>query len=215
MTSSAASPSTDLRAVFFDFGGVVISSPFVELNQYETEHGIPLDFIRQVNATNTNDNAWARFERRETTIEEFDSEFAAESEAAGHRIPGADLIGLLEGEVRPAVVRAVATIKEAGYIVACLTNSTGTDHREEVLAVKATFDHVIDSNAVGTRKPEPEFFERSCKLAGVEPGEVVFLDDLGMNLKPARSMGMTTIKVHDEAQLLRDLGELLGLDLAS
>ncbi|MEZ5226774.1 MAG: HAD-IA family hydrolase [Acidimicrobiales bacterium] len=187
----------------------------MELNQYEADHGIPLDFIRQLNAKNTNDNAWARFERREISVEEFDAAFAAESEAAGHRIPGAELIGLLEGEIRPAVVEAVATIKNNGYIVACLTNSTGTDHREEVLAVKAMFDFVIDSNAVGTRKPEPEFFERSCELAGVQPAEVIFLDDLGMNLKPAREMGMTTIKVLDEAQLLRDLGELLDLDLGA
>ena len=201
------------RAVFFDFGGVIISSPFVDLNRYEEEHGIPRDFIRQVNSQSPNDNAWARMERNEITVGEFDRQFASESEAMGHRIPGGDLIPLLEGEIRPVMVGVVATVKAAGYIVACLTNSVGADRRGEVIAAKSHFDHVIDSSVVGTRKPEPDFYARSCEVIGVEPSEAVFLDDLGINLKPARKLGMTTIKVFSEEQAIADLEETLGLSL--
>lgn len=201
------------RAVFFDFGGVIISSPFVDLNRYEDERGIPRDFIRQVNSQNPNDNAWARKERNEITVDEFDHQFAAESEAMGHRIPGGDLIGLLEGEIRPVMLTVVDAVKAAGYIVSCLTNSTGTDHRSEVLDAKSRFDHVIDSSVVGARKPELDFYTRSCSVIGVEPNEAVFLDDLGINLKPARQLGMTTIKVFSEDQAITDLETTLGLSL--
>ena len=77
----------------------------------------------------------------------------------------------------------------------------------------ARFDLVLESSKVGVRKPEPGFYTLACERLGVEPAECVFLDDLGINLKPARQLGMTTIKVDDPAVALAELSTTLALDL--
>jgi putative hydrolase of the HAD superfamily len=203
-----------IRAVFWDFGGVILSSPFEAFNVYEADRGLPADFIRSVNATDPHSNAWARLERTELTADEFDAAFAAESERLGHRVPGADVLALLGGSVRPEMVDALDRVIDAGFVTACLTNNVvGGDPRPDVAAVMARFHHVVESSKVGVRKPEPRFYELACEAASVTPPECVFLDDLGVNLKPAAAMGMTTIKVVRPDQALRDLGEVLALDL--
>jgi putative hydrolase of the HAD superfamily len=203
-----------IRAVFWDFGGVILTSPFDAFNEYEQANGLPADFIRGVNTRDPDTNAWARFERREMSASEFDAAFAAESEALGHRVPGADVIGMLSGGVRPEMVRALDGVIAAGYLTACLTNNVESDSRPEVDAVMARFDHVIESSKVGCRKPELAFYELACATTGVDPIEVVFLDDLGINLKPAKAMGMTTIKVVDPEQAVADLERALDIKLA-
>jgi putative hydrolase of the HAD superfamily len=167
-----------------------------------------------VNATNPDDNAWAKIERREVTHDEFDELFAAESEALGHRVPGRDVIGMLYGSVRQEMVDALDRVIEAGYVTACLTNNFATDgHRAEIEAIMARFRHVIESSKIGVRKPEPQFYEMACDIAGVPPDQVVFLDDLGINLKPAKAMGMQTIKVLNAEQAITDLESALGIPL--
>jgi putative hydrolase of the HAD superfamily len=202
-------------AVFWDFGGVITTSPFEAFNRYESERGIPLDFIRGVNTHNPDDNAWAKIERREVSADEFDALFATESEALGHRIPGRDVLGCLYGSVRPEMLAALHAIRDSGRIQACLTNnvSTSTHDRPDVDEAMAIFAHVIESSKVGLRKPEPAFYELACTTAGVSPDRVVFLDDLGINLKPAAAMGMATIKVVDATRALTELGELLQMSL--
>lgn len=201
-----------LRAVLWDFGGVILSSPFEAFNRYEARHGLPRDFIRTVNATDPDTNAWARLERSELSGEEFDAAFATESARLGHRVPGADVLELLAGEIRPEMVAALDAVIAAGFRTACLTNNVvGGDPRPDVADVMQRFHEVVESSKVGVRKPEPRFYEIACDLLDVEPPECVFLDDLGVNLKPAAAMGMTTIKVIDPADALADLGCITGL----
>ena len=202
-----------IRAVFWDFGGVILTSPFDAFNAYELARGLPVDFIRSVNTRDPDTNAWARFERREISATDFDALFADESESHGHRVAGADLIEMLSGAVRPEMVRALDGVIAAGFVTACLTNNVESDARPEVEQVMARFHHVIESSKVGLRKPEVAFYELACSTAGVEPEEVVFLDDLGINLKPARAMGMTTIKVVSAEQAIADLESVLGIHL--
>ena len=76
----------------------------------------------------------------------------------------------------------------------------------------ALFEHVLESSREGMRKPQPEFYLLACERLGVDPARVVYLDDLGINLKPARALGMTTIKVVSEAQAIRDLGSTLSIE---
>lgn len=206
--------ATSVRAVFWDFGGVILSSPFEAFSEYERRNGLPADFIRTVNATNPDTNAWALVERREIDTDTFDRLFADESEALGNRIAGRDVLGMLSGAVRPEMVSALDHVIEAGYVTACLTNNVRSDHqRPEVDAVMARFDHVIESSMVGFRKPESQFYELACEMAGVPATSCVFLDDLGINLKPARAMGMTTIKVLTPEQAIGDLEHVLGVSL--
>ncbi len=208
-----------IRAVLWDFGGVILSSPFEAFNRYEAEHALPQDFIRSVNATNPDTNAWARLERSDIDSAEFDAAFAAESAALGHRIPGRDVLALLSGAVRPEMVAALDGVIDAGYRTACLTNNVlgGEigEQRADVAAVMSRFGHVVESSKVGVRKPEPRFYEIACELVDVEPTGCVFLDDLGVNLKPARQMGMTTIKVGDPAVAIAELEVVLGMTLTS
>ncbi len=202
------------KAVLWDFGGVIVSSPFEEFNRYEVERGLPADFIRSVNASNPHDNAWAKLERGEISAFEFDRQFADEAAALGHRVPGADILALLSGEVRPEMVALLDRVKAAGYKVACLTNNivdsdstvNWSPYRAEVMA---RFDVIVESSKVGIRKPEPRFYEIACERLGVAPDECVFLDDLGINLKPAAQMGMATIKVTSAKQAIAELVELL------
>lgn len=215
---SAAMP---IRAAFFDFGGVILSSPFEAFNGFEDRHGLPRDFIRTVNATNPDDNAWARFERNEVAFDEFCDRFEAECRAAGHEVSARDLMPLLAGEIRPAMVQAVRRCREEGLVTACLTNNwVGFSPRDREGAPPpeddplGLFDHLVESSKVGVRKPDPAFYALACEMAEVDPTEVVFLDDLGVNLKPAREMGMTTIKVVDAGRALADLEQVVGFSLA-
>jgi putative hydrolase of the HAD superfamily len=207
-----------IRAVLWDFGGVILSSPFEAFSRYEVAHGLPTDFIRGVNATDPHTNAWARLERSELTPAEFDAAFADESERLGHRVPGAHVLGLLSGDVRPEMVTALDRVREAGYRTACLTNNISGEHSsaeraDTISAIMARFDAVVESSKVGVRKPEPRFYEIACELIDVEPAQCVFLDDLGINLKPAAAMGMRTIKVLGAAQAIDDLEAILSIPL--
>ncbi len=205
---------TDLQAVIWDFGGVLTSSPFEAFTRYEVTNGLPKDFVRSVNAINIHDNAWAKLERSEVNAEEFDALFRQESKALGHEVPGRDILGLLSGDVRPAVVEALKICK-ANAKVGCITNnapvgkgagmSSDAAKAAKVADILSTFDHVIESSKLGIRKPDPRIYALMCEALDVDPAKCIYLDDLGINLKPARAMGMHTIKVLSEDQLLKDL----------
>jgi putative hydrolase of the HAD superfamily len=79
--------------------------------------------------------------------------------------------------------------------------------------VAGLFEFVLESSKVGVRKPEPAIYLMACERLGVRPEETVFLDDLGINLKPARALGMATIKVDDPDRALAELEEFTGLRL--
>lgn len=211
--------STDLQAVIWDFGGVLTSSPFEAFSRYEEANALPKDFVRSVNAVNIQENAWAKLERSEVTADEFDVLFRDESRALGHEVPGKDILGLLSGDVRPAVVNALKVCK-AHVKVGCITNnapigkgagmSSDASKAAQVAEIMTLFDHVIESSKLGIRKPDPRIYALMCEALDVDPAHCVYLDDLGINLKPARAMGMHTIKVLNEAQLLQDLKGATG-----
>jgi len=209
-----------IQAVLWDFGGVLTTSPFEAFNRFEREQGLPADFIRTINATNPETNAWARFESSQIDIDEFDRAFAEESEQAGHCVPGRSVIELLSGDIRPRMVKALQHCKSR-YRVACITNNVRSGQgpgmardsarADAVRAVMDLFDLVVESSVEGVRKPNPRIYEITCERLSVEPQRAVFLDDLGINLKPARELGMQTIKVTSEAQAIEELAGITGL----
>lgn len=212
------------EAVIFDFGGVITASPFEAFNRLEAERGLPRDFIRRVNATNPDSNAWALFERAEIDAATFDRLFAAEAAALGHDLDGASVLAVLSGAIRPAMVDALDRLKGAGYRLACITNNVPTGHgagmarsgdrRDAYEQVFARFEQVIESSKAGVRKPDPRIYLMMCERLGLAPAACVYLDDLGINCKPAAQLGMAAIKVTSAEQALRELGGLLGLALA-
>lgn len=208
-----------VEAVIFDFGGVITSSPFEAFAHYERVHGLPADIIRRTNALNHHDNAWARFERAEIDLDTFDALFAEESRALGAAVRGRDVVALLKGEIRREMVDALRRIK-AHCKTGCITNNLpanaigSTDGRALYVAeVMVLFDHVIESAKIGLRKPDPRIYAMMTDALEVDPARCVYLDDLGVNLKPARAMGMTTIKVTSAAQALAELAAATGLKL--
>jgi putative hydrolase of the HAD superfamily len=212
------------KAVIWDFGGVITSSPFDAFNRYEAARGLPHNIIRKVNATHPDHNAWAKFERSEIDAAAFDELFAAEAVALGHDIRGADVIALLAGNIRPRMVAALDSCKAAGFALGCITNNApvgkgaGMSRSDAAAAVMADamarFDHVIESSKAGIRKPDSRIYQMMCERLGVLPAACVYLDDLGINCKPAAALGMTAIKVNGEDQALDDLGRVLGMRFA-
>lgn len=207
------------RAVIWDFGGVFTTSPFEAFARYERERGLPEDTIRRINGANPLDNAWARFERAELDLDQFDEQFAREARALGHHVPGKDVIALLAGDVRPEMIVALRETRRR-YKTGCITNNVPSNqsgsrdgrafYASEIMGL---FDHVIESSKIGIRKPDPRVYEMMCEALGVEPRACVYLDDLGANLKPARAMGMTTIKVENGVQAVAELEHALGITL--
>jgi len=208
--------------VLWDFGGVMTESPFLAFRRFEKERGLPADFLRGINARNHDHNAWACFERSELSPDQFDEAFASETRSAGYEVRGLDVIDLLYGEVRPAMVAALKACKHH-FTNACLTNNVNagpgrgferdpgrTGEWKEVLEL---FDIVIESSRIGVRKPETRFFERACEQLGIVASQAVYLDDLGTNLRPARAMGMHTIKVEEPGIAIAELESVLGIRL--
>lgn len=210
------------NAVLWDFGGVILSSPFEAFNRYEAEIGLPRDFIRSLNARNPDTNAWARMERSEIDLDGFAALFEAEALEQGHRLSGHHVMKIISGDIRPEMVEALRRVKER-FRIACITNNMPTGHGpgmardparvQEIEAIMGLFEHVVESSKLGIRKPDPRIYQHACALLGVAPTDCVYLDDLGINLKPARALGMRTIKVDSAAQALAELETVLGIPL--
>ena len=208
-----------VEAVIFDFGGVLTTSPFEAFARFERERGLPADIIRRTNAANHLENAWAKFERAEVDIEAFDQLFADESRALGAEVRGKDVLPLLAGDLRPEMVEALKRIGE-NFKTGCITNNlpanaigSAAGRTLYIAEVMVLFDHVIESARIGLRKPDPRIYEMMVETLGVNPKNCIYLDDLGINLKPARAMGMTTIKVASGAQAIAELEAATGLKL--
>ena len=214
-----------ITAAIFDFGGVITASPFEAFNRLEAERGLPHDLVRRINAADPDSNAWALLERAEITRAEFDARFAAEAAALGHELRGADVLAVIAGVIRPGMVAALDTIRAAGFKLGCITNNVpgssgpamAADAKAEsrYASIFARFDHVIESAKAGVRKPDPRIYAMMCDALAVSPQDCVYLDDLGINCKPAAAMGMAAIKVTGEAQALKDLAVVLAIDLTA
>lgn len=217
-TSHANSP----RAVLWDFGGVILSSPFEAFRRYEREAGLPEDFIRALNARNPDANAWAKMERSEVSLDEFVALFEAEARAQGRKLDGWRVLQAISGDIRPQMVEALRRCK-AAFKVACITNNMkagdgpgmarSAEKAAAVAEVMTLFEHVVESSKLGFRKPDPRIYRHACDLLGVAPEQCIYLDDLGINLKPVRAMGMRTIKVGDPDAAIAELEAMVGIPL--
>lgn len=210
------------RAVLWDFGGVILSSPFEAFRIYEQEAGLPEDFIRRLNARNPDTNAWAKMERSEVSLEDFVALFEAEALEHGQQIDGWRVLRSISGDIRPQMVEALRRCRQA-FRVACITNNmrhgdgpgmARTPEKAKAVAeVMTLFEHVFESSRLGWRKPDPRIYRHACEMLGVEPAQCIYLDDLGINLKPARAMGMRTIKVGDPEVAIAELEAMVGIPL--
>ncbi len=204
-------------AVIFDLGGVVVSSPLHAIARYECKHGITEGFINRVVVDTGASGAWSRLERGELPIEQFYDEFDRDCERAGRSISARDMmVSIAEGAgPHPQMIAAIRTIREQGLRVAALTNNWISEEKRDKGAndLRPLFHVFVESSVVGLRKPDPRIYQHVCAELGVEPRAAVFLDDIGRNLKTARQLGMTTIKVDDPDRALAELEAALGFAL--
>jgi haloacid dehalogenase superfamily, subfamily IA, variant 3 with third motif having DD or ED len=200
------------KAIIWDFGGVITSSPFDAFNEFEEVNGLPKDIIRTINSENPDMNAWAQFESNSITIDQFDDLFLKEAKTKGFDIKGRDIIKLLKGSIRENMVSFLRELK-SNFKLGCITNNVKPSSEEntdnETKEAMSIFDHVIESSIVGIRKPNPEIYMMSCDALNVSPDQCIYLDDLGINLKPARELGMTTIKVIQPEDAIQEVRNLL------
>ena len=200
------------KAIIWDFGGVITSSPFEAFNEFEEANSLPNDIIRTINSENPDMNAWAQFESNSITIGQFNDLFLKEAKAKGFDIKGRDIIKLLKGSIRENMVSFLRELK-SDFKLGCITNNVKSSSQEntdnETEEVMSIFDHVIESSIVGIRKPNPEIYMMSCDALNVSPDQCIYLDDLGINLKPARELGMTTIKVMQPEDAIQEVRNLL------
>jgi putative hydrolase of the HAD superfamily len=212
--------SAQVSAVVFDLGGVITESPMHAFAAYESEAGLPEGLIRRLNATDPDTNAWARYERNELDVAGFTAAFEAEAAAAGFEVSAARVLEGLRGDLRPEMVAAVRRLKEAGLPIGLLSNNVAPMERTgELGELLALFDAIVESSTEGVRKPEPEIYGRALTRLSdavgrrIEAADCAYLDDLGINLKPARALGFRTIKVVEPAAALAELSELVGFPL--
>lgn len=215
-----------IRAVIFDYGGVFTTSPLINFAAYETERGLPRMFIGETIKANMENGAFSRFERGEIDVDAFDAGFAAETRSRGHEVPGRDVMAIMNMVPRADMIAAHRRLVAAGLKTGCITNNmpgTATLNMEqdaaaqaEVAALFDRFDHVIESVSAGIRKPEPRIYQMMCEALETPPEACVFIDDLGVNLKPARAMGMATVKapLGEMTPAIEELARLTGVNLS-
>jgi epoxide hydrolase-like predicted phosphatase len=204
------------RAVIFDLGGVVLDSPLHAIAAFESDEGIPPGFVNRVVVETESRGAWSRLERGELALDEFFVAFERDCEQAGHQLSARAMMEriLESSRPRPVMLEAVRRIRARGLKTAALTNNwAGHGVDDGTLALRPHFDVFVESSVVGLRKPDPRIYQRACEEMGVRPAEVVFLDDIGRNLKTARQLGMTTIKVEDPDAAVAELERVLGFAL--
>lgn len=210
-----------IEGVLFDMGGVVMDSPLHAIARYERAHGLPAQAINRAIVAAGESGAWARLERGELTAETFCAPFEADCRAHGVQVSGAAIMAAIAeaGVARPVMLEAIRRLRARGLRVGALTNNWRKAGREDDVVphrLRSHFDVFIESRVVGLRKPDPRIYELACRELGVPPARTAFLDDIGTNLKSARALGMTTIKVDDDPhQALVHLGHLLTIDLLS
>ena len=201
-----------IRAVVFDLGGVILDSPLETFLRWEGERGLAPGTLGRVVVGSGPDGAWSRLERGELNLAGFCEAFDAELAAAGARVSAAELMAEVArtSGVRPVMLSALTSLRERGLKLGALTNNWPWEIDGDPLEpLRREFDAFVESYKVGLRKPDPRIYQLICQELGVTPAQAVFLDDIGVNLKAARALGMTTIKVKDPVTALDELEGVL------
>jgi putative hydrolase of the HAD superfamily len=206
------------RAVIFDLGGVVFPSPFEAFDAYDRANALEPGTVRTLIRASSETGAWAALERGELSMDAFADALDAEALAAGFQLDARRLMGQIGSSLgpRPEMARAIERIRTSGLRTAALTNNWADDRRRSTPngpRETELFDVIVESSVEGLRKPDPRIYRVALARLDVLASEAVFLDDLGMNLKPAREMGMATIKVVDPDVALAELQATLGFVL--
>jgi epoxide hydrolase-like predicted phosphatase len=207
-----------IEAVIFDLGGVVFDSPLHLNREYEALHGLPENLIaRVVGGYGGQDGAWQRLERGEIRLPEFCERFDDDIRAFGANVSTADLMRRMseKSQPRPVMLAAIRKLRRHGFKVAALTNNwvTHDAYDEMMQPLREEFHVFVESCKVGLRKPDPRIYALACERMGTSPEAAVFLDDIGGNLKAAKALGMTTIKVGEADAAIRELEGVTGIEL--
>jgi epoxide hydrolase-like predicted phosphatase len=192
-----------LDALLIDWGGVLTTSMMGSFDAFSAREGLPEHAVRQAFRDDpAARDALIELECGRIAITAFEARLAKILE-----VDAIDLARRLTADVRPdrEMRAAVRAFHDQGVKTALVSNSW----RREDYDVHDLFDVVVLSGDLGIRKPDPEIYAVAVERLGVLPERCVFVDDLGGNLKPAKALGMTTIRhvatFDTIAQLKREL----------
>ncbi len=204
------------RAVVFDFGGVLITPITNQVGEVAKRHGVTTAVLLEVllGPRASGDHPWHRAERGELAVSEIQGLLGPWAEAAGISLHGDEIDALLApgGYSRVEVmVERIQQLRTRGVRTGLLTN-TFAEFRPTMMKDLdfAWFDAVVESFAVGARKPESAIYEATARSLDVAHHEIVYLDDFDQNLEPASQLGWSTIHVVDPIDALTRLDELLN-----
>ena len=202
-----------ITAAIFDIGGVLTSSPVIAIRDYALREGVDYDVLGPMIAEP--ELAWSCWERSEISVEQFATRFEAEGRERGISVSARGVMDAAFGgqAVRSEMIAVVRHLK--GRVrLGCITNNVArSEDRERSFDLEELFELVVESAKVGLRKPDPRIYLMACEGLGVSPEESVFLDDIGANLKGARAVGMTTIRVDPTHGAIEELEGVLGFPL--
>ncbi len=201
-----------ISAAIFDIGGVLTTSPVQSIRAFEREAGLSSGPLGAIMADP--DGPWSAFETSSVTREGFIDAFEKAAAEEGLEVDGeAFLAAFVAGMApRPEFLAVVEGLR-GRLKLGCITNNVageGDQRPDRGFDIYELFDVVIESAKVGVRKPDPRIYEMACQQLGVPLNETVFLDDFGVNLKGARALGITTIKVDDTLAAIEELERVLG-----
>eukprot|EP00002_Diphylleia_rotans_P000902 TRINITY_DN10486_c0_g1_i1.p1 TRINITY_DN10486_c0_g1~~TRINITY_DN10486_c0_g1_i1.p1 ORF type:complete len:213 (+),score=63.64 TRINITY_DN10486_c0_g1_i1:57-695(+) len=206
-----------MKAIFFDLGGVVLDSPLHMIADYEKKNGIPHNYINYMIIKGGVDGPWAKLETGRYTVEEFCSEFNELCEKDGTKLDMREVFRIIQtARPRPIMIQAILRLRELGFQVAAITNNwkpTSEKELEQTLELSKIFDAFIESRVLGIRKPHPEIFQVALETLKVSASESIFLDDISANVRAAKKLGFTTIKVVEPTQALQELEGILNIEL--
>ena len=205
----------NIKNIIFDFGGVVTDSPIEGFKNLEEHYGISKGTISSIVMTNQDNNAWAKSERGEINIDTFIKEFNQEALNLGFKLDATNILKQLYGPLRPIMVEKIISLSKNFQLI-CLTNVLKGVHifsnEKRILEVKNIlnyFDKIYESYKIGMRKPEKRIYEHVLNDLNIKPENTIFLDDLGMNLKTAKLLGIHTIKVVNPIKAIKELDNMI------
>ena len=200
-----------IKIVLWDYGGVLTESPIINFRKFENDNNYSLNTIVKINSDNKYNNAWAKLEKDEISIEQFSKLFREEAKQFG--IPNINTDKLLECLNVKLNIKMVELLENVSkfYSCVCLTNNFKKMSSYDFENIKHNFSLIIESCKIGLRKPEKEIYTYVLKVLKVSAKEILFIDDLGINLKPAKELGFQTYKFIDTNKTISYMKNMLKI----
>ena len=201
----------NIKFVLWDIGGVLTESPFKKFEIYEKSLSLPSGSIIKINSSNPYENAWAKLEKGLISTEEFSILFKEEAKSIGiTNINIPKLLNCLKLKINTEMV-ALLKLLSKNYENICLTNNFKDVINVELKTIYDNFTYIFESSKLNMRKPEKKIYKYVLNELNIQANQILYIDDLGINLKPAREIGFLTYKFVDNKSTFKYVKNILRL----